>query len=190
MEVDTRVKLLVAGINDIEKYGTDKLSIRRVAAECGVSCAAPYKHYKNKNEFIIAIIRYIHDEWKKVTDSIIATSKEKGFSTRELLTTISIEYVRFLVEHPNYHAVIHSDSKNMTPEQVREKIQISNASRLLIDKYCTEVNMSDEDKVRKTFIVRSIIYGAAIMMLSGELEKTEENYLMVKDCIRREFDLG
>ncbi|MBE6538239.1 MAG: TetR/AcrR family transcriptional regulator [Ruminococcaceae bacterium] len=190
MEVDTRVKLLIAGINDIEKNGPDKLSIRRVAAECGVSCAAPYKHYKNRNEFIIAIIRYIHDEWKKVTDSIIEKAQEDSLSTRELLTTISIAYVRFLVDHPNYHAVIQMDSKNMTPEQIKEKSQISNASKLLIDKYCTEVNMNEEDKARKTFIVRSIIYGAAMMMLSGELEKSEENYLMVKDCINREFDLG
>ena len=28
--------------------GTDNISLRKIAAECGVSCAAPYKHFEDK----------------------------------------------------------------------------------------------------------------------------------------------
>ena len=44
-------KLLTAGIDEILTHGMGDFSLRRVAASCGASCAAPYKHFKNKEEF-------------------------------------------------------------------------------------------------------------------------------------------
>ncbi|MPM73554.1 hypothetical protein SDC9_120536 [bioreactor metagenome] len=49
--------------------------------------------------------------------------------------------------------------------------------------------MPPEIKLRKTFIIRSILYGAALMFDNGELEYTEENMKMVAYSIEREFDL-
>ena len=46
-------KLLTAGIDEIMTHGMGDFSLRRVAAACGASCAAPYKHFKNKEEFIV-----------------------------------------------------------------------------------------------------------------------------------------
>ena len=46
-------KLLAAGIDEIALHGVSGFSLRRVAAACGASCAAPYKHFKNKEEFIM-----------------------------------------------------------------------------------------------------------------------------------------
>ena len=47
-----REKLLSAGIDEIVTHGVEGFSLRRVAAACGASCAAPYKHFKNKYEFV------------------------------------------------------------------------------------------------------------------------------------------
>ncbi len=186
-EIETRERLVLAGIEDIEKHGFQNLSMRRVAAACGFSCAAPYKHYKNKNEFILAIIQYINQKWKNITDEILKRKDER--STRELLCEISISYVRFLVEHPNFRSIIFVRDEKMNKEQVKEKNSISEASRVLIHEYCKEVNMSREDEVRKTFIVRSLIYGAALMMDCYEMEQSEECYAMVLRSIQREFDI-
>lgn len=49
--------------------------------------------------------------------------------------------------------------------------------------------MPPEVRHRKLFVVRSLIYGAALMFDNGELEYTEENVQMVARCIDREFDL-
>ena len=46
-----------------------------------------------------------------------------------------------------------------------------------------------EVEVRKTFVIRSIIYGAALMFDNGELPYTEENRQHVRYLIDREFDL-
>ena len=41
----------------------------------------------------------------------------------------------------------------------------------------------------KTYIIRSLIYGAALMFDNGEMEYNEENMNYVKYSIDREFDL-
>ena len=51
-----RERLLLAGIDEINTQGVTGFSIRRVAENCGVSCAAPYKHFKDKRDFIASII--------------------------------------------------------------------------------------------------------------------------------------
>ncbi len=44
-------------------------------------------------------------------------------------------------------------------------------------------------KIIKTFIVRSLLYGAALMFDNGELEYNEDNMAAVSEAINREFDL-
>ena len=59
-----RDRLLIAGTKELGQYGMAEFSLRRVAAACGTSCAAPYKHFKNKEAFILEIIRYIDRQWE------------------------------------------------------------------------------------------------------------------------------
>jgi len=77
---------------------------------------------------------------------------------------------------------------NLTPEQQRERNQISEMSRALIDRYCAEVNMPKEVADRKTFIVRSLIYGSAVMIGRDGIAD-EAAYETLRAAISREFDI-
>ena len=50
-----RDRLIIAGIEEISLYGIKDFSLRRVAMRCNASCAAPYRHFKNREDFIRAI---------------------------------------------------------------------------------------------------------------------------------------
>ena len=50
-----RRALIDAGVRIINEEGEDKLSLRKVAAACEVSHAAPYAHFKDKEELLAAI---------------------------------------------------------------------------------------------------------------------------------------
>ena len=43
-----REQLIAAGTAELEAHGIADFSLRRVAAACNISCAAPYKHFKNR----------------------------------------------------------------------------------------------------------------------------------------------
>ena len=50
--VSLREALILAGIAEINAFGANDFSVRRVASACNVSSAAPYKHFKDKKELI------------------------------------------------------------------------------------------------------------------------------------------
>ena len=58
---ELRKALIENGIEFINKYGEEKLSLRKVAEKCGVSNAAPYAHFKDKDDFVNAQIRLSSD---------------------------------------------------------------------------------------------------------------------------------
>ena len=52
---DLRRALVEAAERILENEGPSALSLRAVAREAGVSAAAPYHHFKDKNELLAAI---------------------------------------------------------------------------------------------------------------------------------------
>lgn len=182
----TKVELILAGIREIRIHGIQNFSVRRIAADCEISCSAPYKHFKNKNEYILAILHYINEQWHQVERQILEDAPP---GLREQLVRTCIAYIRFLQENPHYRAIIMQRDETLNQAQIREKSSLSASSHQMVLRYCRNVGMPEEDRLRKTFVVRSAIYGAALMMDNGELECTEDTYAMIRGVIEREFDL-
>ena len=182
----TKVELLLAGIQEVRLHGVQNFSVRRIAASCGVSCSAPYKHFKNNNDYILAILHYINQQWHEVEHEILSQVPN---DTRERLVAISLAYIRFLQENPHYRAILMLRDESLNPAQIREKSSLSASTMRLVRRSCREVGMPEEDRHRKLFVVRAAIYGAAWMMDSGELDSDEDTYEMIRGVIEREFDL-
>ncbi len=173
-------RLILAGIEEIKNNGVRDFSLRRVAENSGVSCAAPYKHFKNKDDFILSIYNYINDTWYQIQLQVIS---EYPDDTRIQLIEISLAYIRFLVQNPNFYSLIMLNEDSMCDELKLSKARLSDKSRELINQYCINVNMAHKNKVNKTFVVRSLIYGAVLMYNSGEMVYSEKNLQMVRDTI-------
>lgn len=181
----TKEKFLIASVAELEEHGVTDFSIRRVAQRCEVSCGAPYKHFKNKNELILEVIRYINRKWYAYQKTLIADCA----SVREELIEISMGYIGFLCDHPGFLSILLLNDKNMDSEQIAEKNRISDLTAELIEQYCMRVSMSQEDAVRKIFAVRSFIFGAALMFNGEVLARDEATMNNIRYCISREFDL-
>jgi len=179
-------RLIQAGIEELNENGVQSFSVRRVAEKCGVSCAAPYKHFKDKQSFIAAIIESVNVMWEAQQLLVL---KKYNSTTRKQILEISMEYIRFLVKNSYFRSIIMLKDDQFDNEYERLRGQLSRISKELVGKYCLEVNMPEKVARRKTYVVRSLIYGAALMFDNGELEYTDENMQAVSDTIDREFDL-
>ena len=51
---DLRNALIEKSIEIVSSEGVQSFSLRKAAAACGVSHAAPYKHFQNKEEFFLS----------------------------------------------------------------------------------------------------------------------------------------
>lgn len=181
-----RENLIIAGIHELNSYGLQNFSVRRIAAECGVSCAAPYKHFKDRQSYVAAIIEYVNAGWTERQRAIIAAFPS---DVRKQLVEISVDYVHFLVENPYFRSIIMLKDEEFDSQYENLRGQLSENSRTLIRKYCIDHGISEEMQRRKTYIIRSLIYGAALMFDNGEMTYNEENMVFVRYSIDREFDL-
>ncbi len=179
-------QLILAGIDEIDRHGITDFSIRRVAASCGVSSGAPYKHFRDKHEFIAEIVRYINQRWQRKQLEIVQRNPD---NTRAQLVESGVDYVKFLVENPHFRSIIMLKDDDFDSSYHKMRGKISELTSSLIAKYCEEVKMDDVTRRRKFYVVRALVYGAALMFDNGEMELNEENLNFVRQNIDREFDL-
>ncbi|HHU53265.1 MAG TPA: TetR/AcrR family transcriptional regulator [Clostridiaceae bacterium] len=100
--------MLHQGLCILAEYGEEKLSLREVAKHCGVSSAAPYAHFKNKNEFLHAINYYVIPE---LTEKLKET--EKNYSgNKSLIIELGLTYILFFLKKPNYFSILFSQSNH------------------------------------------------------------------------------
>lgn len=183
----TRDQLILAGLEELNQHGIQGFSTRRVAKKCGVSCAAPYKHFKDTTEFIAEILNYINRMYNERQKKLLA--KYAGCDSKTRLLQVALDYIRFLAEYPEFRRVIMQNYKDCDEAFRSLRGQLSYQIYKVVSQYCRDTNMPDDVRRRKTFLVRSIIYGAALFFDNGELEYTEENMNMVAAMLEREFDL-
>lgn len=183
----TRERLIRAGIEEINEFGVRDFSTRRVAKRCGVSCAAPYKHFKDTNEFVAEIFGYMNGLYEARQRAVLARYADS--STRTQLIEISLEYIRFLVEHPEFRRTVMQKFQDCDEEYRCLRGQLSTLTCQTVTRYCEEMGMPEDVRRRKTFIVRAIIYSAAMFFDNGELEYNEQNMETVRSLLDREFDL-
>ena len=183
-----REQLLEAGTRELNRSGLQNFSVRRVANACGVSCAAPYKHFADKLGFIAAMIDYVNSMWTKRQMEILSHKEE--LTTRQLLLEISMDYIRFLVENPHFRSIIMFKDDEFDQKYTRARSQMSEITQNIVRQYCKEVNMPEKTALLKTYIVRSLIYGASFMFDKEDMEYNEENMKLVSFAIDRDFDLN
>lgn len=109
---DLRNALIEEGIKIINTSGEDSLSMRKLAEKCGVSMAAPYAHFKNKEEMINAIKQYVEDAFVEYLEKAIAgaaEADEQGISKIEMqIIAMGNAYVSFFIDNPEYFTFLFS----------------------------------------------------------------------------------
>ncbi|MDE5996558.1 MAG: TetR/AcrR family transcriptional regulator [Eubacterium sp.] len=95
---DLKRELMEKGLVLINKYGEDNLSLRKLASECGVSNAAPYAHFKNKEELISEIQNYVMGLFTAQLEKAVSKYSE----SRDIFIMLGKAYVMFFYNHPSY----------------------------------------------------------------------------------------
>ena len=179
---DLRHALIIAGIKEIEIHGLTDFSLRRVASECGVSCAAPYRHFKGKSDLILAIISYINDQWRFLERQIGEVYKTDLYRR---IVELCVANIRFWIANPNFRSIMMMDDKGLDTLQLRERSRMSEKIVELIEELCTSLSLSADECARICFEIRSVIYGATHMLGSCEIENTPDTMKMIRSSIEK-----
>lgn len=91
-------ELIEKGIELINTYGLNQISLRKVAQACNVSHMAPYSHFTNKEELFTAIQTHITEQLTEILESTIVQYKGKP----EFLLEFGRTYISFFINKPQY----------------------------------------------------------------------------------------
>ena len=181
-----REDLILAGIHEINEHGIRGFSMRRVADACKVSCAAPYRHFKDKNDLIAAIIDYVNDRWAERQDEVL---RQCGDSLREQIVEICINYIRFLMEKPFYRSVLMLKDEEFDNLYHKKRTQFGSLSQTLEANLFHISGLSSDTWKRKLMVCRSLIFGAVFLFDAGEFEYNEESLNYIRYTLNREFNI-
>lgn len=150
IDQSVRTRLILSGLNEIEAHGIKDFSLRRVAIGAQVSCAAPYRHFKDKEQFIEEIVKYIGSQWELLFDVI---KKAHSTDLKLLIKNSCIAYVRFWLGNTNFRTIL------MSSPSATSLIGFDKGLSELTDKYFNHAEFSK----RRFFTIRSLVYGAILL---------------------------
>ncbi len=103
---DLKNQLIEAGIQMLQREGIEKLSLRKLAAVCGVSPAAPYSHFESKEKLLEAMQEHVSRQLLQCLQDAVENCSEPN--SPQAVADIGKAYVMFFIEHPDYYTFLFS----------------------------------------------------------------------------------
>ena len=164
-------ELIKKGIELINEVGKQNLSLRKLAVICGVSNAAPYTHFKSKDELLKGMSLYILNLLKLELES----TRKKYKNKENLLVMLGKTYVIFFLKNPKYYYFL--SSRKDIEIDLSLKIDNNNLTALdilkeeAIDKF-SKLGIPNEDIQNKILAMWSLVAG-----LVAIINMTSKNYI-------------
>ena len=99
-----REALLDRALQIVDSAGAHAVNMRALARELGVSSAAPFRHFADKQVLLDAVAEKAADELESAVE--LATTDSNDALTQ--FRAMSVAYVRFAAEHPALFDLIHT----------------------------------------------------------------------------------
>ncbi len=162
--------LIDAGIRIINENGEESLSLRKVAAACDVSHAAPYAHFKDKEELLEAMKKCVTDRF---TDELEA-AVNKGRNAEESILLMGKAYISFFSRNPDYYTFLFGKLNISAHLQMDRLHEEDYPPFLLLRKlyrtYLTENGIEQTDTEQEIGIIKTwaLVHGlASIACMKG-----------------------
>lgn len=167
-----REALIEAGIKLINEEGENNLSLRKVASLCGVSHAAPYAHFKDKEELIDAIKESVTNSFMEELNNAINSAN----SAEEAILNMGRSYVLFFINNPDYFKFLFSNQNITAHLRVDKKYENDYPPFVLLKneylKYLDEKKLIRTDDEKEIDIIRiwSTVHGLASLACMKNVE--------------------
>jgi len=169
---DLKNALINAGVKILEKEGVNGLSLRKVAKQTGVSHAAPYSHFADKQALIAAIST---EGFKQLYVQIEGIFKSNQNDPSNLLMETAWAYMQFALNEPDRFKLMFSsvlEKEKDYPDFVQYS-QKNFTQIVEVIKVCQTAGILHADLPDITTIsVWSAVHGLIMLILEGQISHT------------------
>lgn len=171
IEGGVRERLVLCGLKELEEHGMSDFSLRRVASMAQVSCAAPYRHFRDKEELIMAIITHVREGWELLVSSIDSVCSEP----RERVMRLCVAYLRFWIANGNFRSVLLSGGGELDCGRREQLAMFDRPIQSAVSELCA---VSGGDSASLGYSALAIVSGTAALVASGTYEAEQSVRMM------------
>ncbi|WP_174836828.1 TetR/AcrR family transcriptional regulator [Ruegeria sp. HKCCA6837] len=159
---DLRAALIEATRQLVEEKGPDSFSVSEACRRAGVSTAAPYKHFKDKTEMLVATVLEGMDRHR---DKMLAALEGVPEGSPDRITAIGMEYIAFALNEPGiFRLKFGGFTDRIADPRLEEGGQQSFAILLAeVAKCLGEPGITDEVR-RRGFLLWSFVHGLSFIL--------------------------
>lgn len=163
---DLRAALMTAALELIDRHGVKAFSLKDAAVMAGVSTAAPYRHFADKE----ALLRAIQMEGFSQFNAALAAAYESGQTPQARIEELGVAYVMFALEHPGHFRVMFGMTGSGSPESEASDAPEPTGFLLLV-KGVEELmpRASEQDRHAMVLAAWSLVHGFAMLQMEGAL---------------------
>lgn len=169
---DLKECLIINGLKLLNEKGIEEFSIRKVAAMCNVSHTAPYKHFKNKEELVIAISNYVISEFEDSLQEIVKLYQD---DPHKQIIELGKRYVTFMVDNPDYLRFLFLGKSEEGIEIINNNFIESRVGSFEIFKkssvgFFNNIGVLEEGWTKNITAMWAMVHGLAVLLSNGTLK--------------------
>lgn len=180
---DLRRALLDAGLELIKEHGPSGITLREAARRAGVTHAAPYRHFTDKEALLAALAEEGFNRLRAdIEEAIVGTH---GLGRTE---AIGVAYVRFARKNPQQFRVMFGSEIG----DKRKYPSLAQADQSVFDLVAEAIRGGQEtgeippgNPARMGLVSWSMLHGVASLVVDGQMERAGVRDEAIEDFARR-----
>ncbi|MET0340383.1 MAG: TetR/AcrR family transcriptional regulator [Polyangiales bacterium] len=180
---DLRRALVDAAFELVREKGPQGITLREAARRAGVTHAAPYRHFADKEALLAAVAE---EGFARLRAEIRAAAE--GAAPADLLEVMGVAYVRFAREHPSQFRVMFGaevGDKRRYPSLMEADQSVFDLLIRAIEVAQAAGAMGPGNPARLGMVQWSMLHGVAALVVDGQLERAGVREEQVDEFTRR-----
>lgn len=166
-----RNELIEKAIDIVNNEGEQGLSIRKVAGACGVTYAAPYAHFKSKEELLLVCREYVSNQFADYLSNSIA---DRDTTKPETLNILGNAYIEFFRKNPVYFNFVFNSRETckmvLTLDEVKDNYPPFEVFRKVCLSLAESYGLTKQQGLARLIKCWSVVHGATALIISPNVE--------------------
>ena len=162
--------LIVAAAELIQENASINFAMIDAARRAGVSSAAPYRHFKDKDALLEAVSQLAFLALKNSTVEIVSTHAR---GSEDCIIALGKGYIEFVVTHPEFYDLMWGDMglRGIDSSSIETK---TSGFHVLVDsvhRWCDAMQLTHYNALDLSMKLWAIAHGLACLAMNQQLEK-------------------
>jgi AcrR family transcriptional regulator len=164
---DLPTAMITAAGELLREHGVEGVSLRTAAAHAGVSSAAPYRHFEDKDSLLVALAISGYDA---LIEQVKSAPKSRG--TFAAIQALVVSYARFALQNPQLYRLMMGagiTDRSRYDELTKAHNDMCNVLIEAVDEAQRRKNVAGSDPVGVAMTLWCMVHGLATLAADGRI---------------------